>query len=327
MVPGKIARVAAYVVLLLTIAVAAPAQQTAEKTAQQPGQRRKEAAKNGQFLRVVRDKNKTPLAMETAIVRFGPLDQGKKGPTVDLVAAVHVAERSYFRRLNREFAGYEVVLYELVAPEGTRVPQGGGTGGSPISFLQSGLKDLLELEFQLNEIDYNGKNMVHADMSPEQFSQSMRDRGESVFAIFLRMMGYAMAKQQGGDTPSDGQLLLALLSKNRALALKRLMAEQFENMEGSLTAIEGPKGSTLIGERNKVALKVLREQLSAGKRKIAIFYGAGHMSDMQRRLREEFQLVPVGTRWLTAWDMKSKRGPPPKTQPPKTQGEGKPAGQ
>ena len=340
MVPGKIARVAAYVVLLLTIAVAAPAQQTAEKTAQQSSQRRKEAAKNGQFLRVVRDKDKTPLAMETAIVRFGPLDQGQKGPTVDLVAAVHVADRSYYRRLNREFAGYEAVLYELVAPPGTKVPQpavgtrgdgaagsrGHGTAASPISFLQNGIKDLLELEFQLNEIDYSRKNMVHADMSPEQFSQSMRDRGESVFAIFLRMMGYAMAKQQGGDTPSDGQLLLALLSRDRALVLKRLMAEEFENMEGSLMAIEGPKGSTLIGERNKVALKVLREQLSAGKRKIAIFYGAGHMSDMQRRLREEFQLVPVGTRWLTAWDMKAKRDPPPKTQPPKTQGGGKPAG-
>ena len=308
---GKITRPAACV-LLLSIAAAAPAQQTAQQTAQKAAPRPKKADKSGQFLRVVRDKDKRPLAMETAIVSFGPLDSGQKGPTVDLVAAVHVAERDYYRRLNREFAGYDVVLYELVAPEGTRVPQGGGTGGSPLSFLQNGIKDLLELEFQLNEIDYNRKNMVHADMSPEQFSKSMRDRGESVFAMFLRMMGYAMAKQRGTDGSSDGQLLVALLSKNRALALKRLMAEEFENMEGSLTAIEGPKGSTLIGERNKVALKVLREQLSAGKRKIAIFYGAGHMADFQRRLRDQFRLVPVGTRWLAAWDMKSKPRAAPK---------------
>lgn len=308
MVPRKITPVAVCV-LLLAIGTAATAEQSAEQSAQpsvQPSAQRPDDAKQkGQFLRVVRDKEKTPIALETAIVRCAPLDPGKKGPTVDLVAAVHVAERSYYRQLNREFAGYDVVLYELVAPEGTRVPRGGGTGGSPLSALQNGLKSLLELEFQLNAIDYSRKNMVHADMSPEEFSKSMRDRGESFLAIFLRMMGYAMARQQGNDKPSDAQFLLALFDKNRALALKRLMAEEFEDMEGSLTALEGPEGSTLISERNKAALKVLREQLAAGKQKIAIFYGGGHMSDFQQRLREEFRLAPVSTRWLVAWKLTS----------------------
>ena len=77
-------------------------------------------------------------------------------------------------------------------------------------------------------------------------------------------------------------------------------------------AIEGPDGSTLISERNKVALKVFRKQLAAGKRKIAIFYGAGHMSDFQRRLRQQFGLAPVSTRWLVAWNMKSEPRSTPK---------------
>jgi hypothetical protein len=286
----------------LVLAVAAPAR--AQQSAQ--GAKKERANKTeekGRFLRVVRDQDQTPKALETAIVRCVPVGRGKKGPTVDLVAAVHVAEKSYYQQLNREFAGYDVVLYELVAPEGTKVPQGGGGGGSPVSFLQRAMKNLLELEFQLDEIDYRRKNMVHADMSPEQFSKSMSDRGESMVAMFLRMMGYAIARQQGSDKATDGQLLLALFDKNRALALKRLMAEEFEDMEGSLTAIDGPEGSTLISERNKVALKVLGEQLGAGKRKIAIFYGAGHMSDFQSRLREQFHLRPVSTRWLVAWKL------------------------
>jgi hypothetical protein len=86
--------------------------------------------------------------------------------------------------------------------------------------------------------------------------------------------------------------------------MKRVLAEQFEDLEGSLTAISGPEGSTLISERNKVALAVLRKQIGAGKRKLAIFYGAGHMFDFEERLHDDFGLAPVSTRWLTAWDLK-----------------------
>ena len=62
------------------------------------------------------------------------------------------------------------------------------------------------------------------------------------------------------------------------------MAETFEDLQGSLLAIEGPEGSTIVSQRNKVALDVLRKALAAGKTKIAIFYGAGHMPDMEQRL-------------------------------------------
>jgi hypothetical protein len=68
-------------------------------------------------------------------------------------------------------------------------------------------------------------------------------------------------------------------------------------------AIDGPKGSALLSERNKLVLGVLGQQLAAGKRKIAIFYGAGHMADLQRRLRQQYHLVPQSTRWLVAWKM------------------------
>ena len=66
------------------------------------------------------------------------------------------------------------------------------------------------------------------------------------------------------------------------------MAEQFEGMDGELSALEGPEGSTLISGRNEVALDGLRKQIAAGKRKIAIFYGGGHMADMQKRLEADF---------------------------------------
>ena len=258
------------------------------------------------YLRIERDDKETPQTLQTAIVRHVPADNAKKGPTVDLVAAVHIADQSYYDQLNREFAGYDVVLYELVAPPGAEVPKNASSkGGNPLSFVQRAMKDMLELQFQLDAIDYNAENMVHADMSPKQFAESMQRKGESVLGIFLRMMGYAMAQQGKADGKgSDVQLLAALFDKNRSLALKRAMAEQFQDMEGAMLVIEGPDGSTLISERNKVALEVLRKQIAEGKKKIAIFYGGGHMPDMQKRLLDDFKLVPSTTRWLDAWNMR-----------------------
>ncbi len=128
------------------------------------------AKSDGTFLRVVRTDKGQPVAMETSIARYVPKN-GDSGVVVELVSAVHVGERDYYAALNKAFEGYDVVLYELVAPEGTRVPKGGGKSKSVVSGLQNSLKDLLDLEFQLNEVEYTRDNFVHADMSPEAFCE------------------------------------------------------------------------------------------------------------------------------------------------------------
>jgi hypothetical protein len=267
---------------------------------------KKAAASTSSFLRLTRDAQQSPVALETAIVR-DCAPRGPSGLVVTLIGVLHIGEKSYYAQLNRELASYDTVLYELVAPPNRKVPKAGeSSGNNPLSLAQNGMKDLLGLEFQLNAIDYTGKNMVHADMSPDEFARSMEERGESLMTMFMRMMGYAMARQsQTSDALSGGRLLMALLDKNRALALKRVMAEQFVENDDSLAALEGPQGSTLIAGRNQVVIKTLRKQIAAGKRKIAIFYGAGHMPDLQKRLHDAFGLDAAGTRWLVAWDLKS----------------------
>jgi hypothetical protein len=261
------------------------------------------------FLRLTRDAAQTPVAMETAIVSLAPRDRAKKAPRVDLIAAVHIGDKSYYAELNRLFRTDDVVLYELIASDKvlSKVPPPGSKRpDNVISMIQTALTGILGLEFQLDGIDYRPKNMVHADMSPEQFTETMRRRGESVWTILLRMMTYSMTRDDS-DAPSDADILLALFDRDRSLALKRAMAEQFRDMEGSILALEGAKGSTIIAERNKVALGVLRRQLAAGRQRIAIFYGAGHMPDFEKRIGQEFGLVPVETRWLVAWNMKAKK--------------------
>jgi hypothetical protein len=60
----------------------------------------------------------------------------------------------------------------------------------------------------------------------------------------------------------------------------------------------------LVQDRNAAAMKVFQKELAKGRKKIAIFYGAAHMPDFQRRLTSDFALKPSETTWLTAWDLR-----------------------
>lgn len=297
-------------------------QSAASGTDKPAGERPQDTASGAarvQFVRLVERKGE-PQFLQTAIVSYRPTASPSEGPAsetggteqslppdlqIDLVGVIHIAEQSYYERLNRLLRNYDVVLYELVAPEGTRV-QPGTRSSHPISAIQVSAKDFLGLAFQLDVIDYQRENFVHADMSPEEFSQAMKERGESVWAIFFRAFGYGLARSQSRQDRSDeGDFLAALFSKDRQLQMKRLFARQLaEDVEGQIRVLEGPEGSTLISGRNDKVLQVLQKQIAAGHRRIAIFYGAGHMFHFHRRLLE-LGLTPTKTRWLNAWDLRA----------------------
>jgi hypothetical protein len=169
----------------------------------------------------------------------------------------------------------------------------------------------------LDEVDYTAEHLVHADLSPEQFAASMERRGESFLQILFRAIGQASTQADKG--PSDAELLMALFAADRPLRLKRILADQFQDLEKQMEIFSGPDGSTLITERNKRAIEVLQQQIADGQRRLAIFYGAGHMPDMAERLQRELQLVHRKTRWLVAWELSGtkpgKRGSAPAVAP------------
>ncbi len=181
----------------------------------------------------------------------------------------------------------------------------------------------------METIDYTKENLVHADMSPDEFAKSMKDRGESFFGMFFRMMGQAMAKQSAENakaTPegkkrsgsSDIDLLAAFFDKDRAGTLKRVMAEQFEDLEGMMDALNGTKGSTIITERNKVVLKKLDEQIAGGNKKIAIFFGAGHMSHIEKQLEADLHLSAAAARSGSRPGSSKRRALPPRGRAERT---------
>ena len=264
------------------------------------------------WVRVQYDDRKQVIGMQTALVRYAAPASGRNASaaTVDLIGAVHVGDRAYYAELNRRFEQYDALLYELVAPEGTEVPLGRGTSNSnPLGAMQNGMKSMLALEHQLEKVDYTKKNFVHADMSPDQFLQSMKDRNEGFLQMYMRLLGTSLAQQSemtANGESLDVELLAALFAQDRPRRLKMVLAKQLAETESLLVNFNGEEGSVLISERNKTALKVLKDQLASGKKKLGIFYGAGHLTDMDRRLRQDFGLEPVEITWLTAWDLRAK---------------------
>jgi hypothetical protein len=293
------------VVGLLAALVAAPVRAEAPKL-------ETKKASPARFLRLQRDAKEQPVGLETATVRFVPAS-GEGNLVVDLVSAVHVGDRDYYEKLNRQLDQYDVVLYELVAQPGTRIPKGGRRKtDNPLALLQQITKIVLGLESQTEQIDYTRKHFVHADLSPEQMAEAIRKRGDdgltlflSITADMLRQQNLRDMKREKGAAAKETDLdPLALLNDPDApRKLKRFLAEQLEASVSPEVGLGETLERILVKDRNQAAVKVFQTELAKGRKKIAIFYGAAHMPDFERRLREDFGLKRQSERWLRAWDL------------------------
>jgi hypothetical protein len=73
-------------------------------------------------------------------------------------------------------------------------------------------------------------------------------------------------------------------------------------VEDIMAGVESGDGTVLVGERNRVALEVMDKQIAAGKKRLAIFYGAAHLADMEARLLKK-GFKRTQTEWLKAWNL------------------------
>ena len=262
-----------------------------------------------QFMRIRKDERDRPLAMETSITRYEKTDENGRRVVVDLIGVVHIGEQQYYEELNKLFEQYDGLLYELVAPEGTVIPKGGresqNVGANPVAAIQVGMQNALGLQFQLDHIDYTKPNFIHADMTPEEYAESMKENDESIGGYALKAIGSSMAMQAAGQGDSSMGMLFSVFSSNRELKLRRNFAKQMMKMEGGLVMFEGKDGSTIIDYRNAKCMKVLQREIEAGKQNLAIFYGAGHLPDMHDRLINDFGMKQAGRSWLIAWNLQS----------------------
>ena len=270
-----------------------------------------------QVVRVHRDTSGADnLEVLSARYAVGPV-AGDKTPEryVDFIGAVHLGEPEYFASLNKKFEEYDVVLFELVGDPTRLAELKVARRPSLLGSVQHKFGDLLGLSFQLDEIDYTKQNFTHADMTPEQMSDAMDARGESAFTMILKVLklsfdpelqkeikktGY---KSKVLDQMSPLSLLLRGPTSEERAELKRYMAHSLVSSDKVLKALEGVAGGVLISDRNAVAVVKVKEQLDRGVKKIAVYYGVGHLPDMNIRFKENLQLQLASVWWTSAWKL------------------------
>lgn len=256
------------------------------------------------FIRFVEEDESDSL--QTAVVSYESPQKVK----VDLVGAIHIADKAYFDALNVRFKGYEAVLYELVGPsfEERGKPEAKKQAEKLqwVGQLQTMMRDTLKLHGQLEGIDYTAKNFVHADMDMSQFTQTQTEKQESFLSLYLKaaQAQKEVNEKRGVNSDAAGMVMLLkiLTMKDSSTELKRMIAQEFDSVEDIMAGMETGDGTVLVGERNKVALQVMDKEIAAGKKRIAIFYGAAHLGDMEERLlKKGFKRTKV--EWLKAWDL------------------------
>jgi hypothetical protein len=255
----------------------------------------------GDFIRVKETDDTAKL--QTAVVGYE-----KDGKTVELIGAIHLADRRYFEFLNKHFTGFDVLLFEMVGGEklGGEVkaeieaePEeaDGENALGGLRHIYSSMEKALGLVGQATVIDYSAKNFVHADLTLKEFEVLQKERGESLVGFMIEM---GLKAERPKRDPNSIRLMRGILEGKSDLVKLEMMQTMSEGDE-QIDSLAGE--NVIISDRNARCMEVMDKELAAGHDKIGIFYGAAHFPDMHRRM-EERGFKKVSTKWLTAWQVK-----------------------
>lgn len=295
----RLARHAALLILSLSLPFAALADDAAKPA----------------YIRV--DEDAAAARLQTALTRYQ-----KDDVSVDLIGAIHIADKAYYQDLNRRFKAYDVLLFEMVGGEklGRQPAPKPAAENSAISedppaeaakeaaeakpaASVSALRRIytltatfLGLTGQAEQIDYTQPNFVHADLTQAEFERMQKERGESLLGFVLKA---AKDGQGAARQPDPGKLLKAMLSGQSNL-MKLELIHTLGQGGDQIAAFAGE--SVILTDRNARCLEVLERELKAGSGKIGIFYGAAHFADLAKHLEDQ-GFKRTHQEWLTAWDI------------------------
>jgi len=266
------------------------------------------------------------VELQIALRKFVPAQNA--GPAIWLAAVMHVGEPAYYHALQHFLDGQTVVLYEGIDPDShphhVHDSPDGSTSAAPRtvmkddSSMQSTLARSLGLVFQLNAIDYDRTNFLNSDLSVLQIQRIMAEgwaprppgqKGETDASldVLLQIMDGSSFL---GSLFKIGLQFIAASPQLQAVA-KLTLIEAVGELKGDLSDIQGlpPEWKklikVLIEARNQNVLVDLIAELkkvpSSGS--IAVFYGVGHMDDMEKHITGDLHYRPAGELWFSAFSV------------------------
>lgn len=173
--------------------------------------------------------------------------------------------------------------------------------------IQAQLATALGLAFQLEAMDYGRDRWICSDMAADELNRALAARDVD-FAVLEGTLA-------GSSLPARiGKIMLGLM---RALdkfvdnAISDTMKVMMIEMLGDPAMLDVGLGQmpgladVLIDERNQVVMDDLEVILAAHPeaKRVAIFYGAGHMPDLGERLQDQRGYEPADAKWLRAMEV------------------------
>ncbi len=248
-------------------------------------------------------------------------------PVIRLVGVTHLGSAEYYRALQNLLDAQPLVLFE-------------GVGAADKQFianrnnqyaLQPALARALGLRFQLDAINYSSPHFINSDLSVEELSrifagsdpapadssESDADPGSTSDAD--APLGELLSLMDGSSwTGVFMRFGIAFISTSPRLqaTVRLVLVETLGSLEGDLGDATGLPPDLkrlmeiLIRERNSAVLHDLSQLIERGRKSrrqrlpsVAVFYGAGHLADLERRIRAELGYIPGSDEWLTAFDV------------------------
>ncbi|WCJ58377.1 hypothetical protein NXS98_11655 [Fontisphaera persica] len=282
------------------------------------------------YLRVQREPDST-LALQVAVREMVP--PHKRWPKLMLVGVTHLGETNYYTALQERLDRCDLVLYEGIGD----APRAADLREENTASLQVRLARALGLVFQLEAIRYDRPHFKNSDLTAEQLLKVLRGEKPTSSsthwrpAVPLWLCG-AVETATGSVSEGmddlmgimEGTSFMGVLAHTMVqfiAASPRLQATVKVVLIETMGAIEGDLSESLnvpeewqalmkflIQERNNIVLTDVR-RLLAEKRppsSVGIFYGAGHMHDLEGRLAADLGYRPRREAWLTAFSINTR---------------------
>lgn len=253
------------------------------------------------------------VSLQIAARRFVP--SGRRGPDIWLVGASHIGESNYFAALQKRLDAQPLVLFEGVGARSKRMR----FNPEEESSVQHTLATSLGLVFQLAAIDYDRPHFQNSDLSIAQlqaiFASGSKTDGPSPTAgrEFQELLQIMNGSSFLGALVHVGIKFIGSNPRLQAMT-KVVLIELLGQMKGDMAQLKGMPPEiqrlleVIIQERNKVVMADVKSELAThSPRDLAVFYGAGHMADLEKRLRAELRYVPRKTVWFTAMSVNTRQ--------------------
>jgi len=280
------------------------------------------------FLRLLTDEYQNPVALQTATANYVlKNEEGEIVLEVFLEGVIHIADASYYRSFQKRFERYDTVLYESILRRETKEADETETP-SGFEMLQQLSTGTLGLAYQFDEIDYQANGMLHSDLTLEEIAERMEDRGDDQATLLADLLAHIIqklnvaGKDDGAGKDSSAatdeteenaspnkklnpkELLSVFTDPDGIMKIRRMMASALVDSKLLESAFPPSIHKMIIGDRNERAMSVLSKQAEDGKKRIALFFGVGHMADFEERLVCEYGMKLVGVNWRNAWDLR-----------------------